>query len=484
MKYANSNKLYINGVWKEGRSDKLYENTNPYNGEVLSTIKLANKNDIDDAYNAALQAQKAWQETDKAEKEAIFEKAIAYMESRFEDIVNLLVEESGSSIMKANIEVGASIATLREASSYPAKMETKTYHSIIPGKENRVSRLPLGVVGVIVPWNFPLVLAMRSVAGAIATGNTVVLKPDLQTYIAGGSVIVEAFEAAGLPKGVLNLVIADIEEIGDYFVEHPIPRLISFTGSTSAGKHIGAIATQNLKKVILELGGNNAFIVLDDADIEQAASAAAFGRFLHQGQICLSVNRIIVDRKIYLPFVETFKAKVQKIKAGDPREKDTFVGPLINRKQVEKVLALIEKSVSQGAKIELEGKVEGNVISPYILTDVTPDMAVAQNEIFGPVASIIPVENEEEAIEVANASIYGLSGAVFSGSLERGLRVADQIHTGMIHVNDQSVNEEAHMPFGGEKSSGLGRFGGEFSFEEFTTVKWTSVQKQPRQFPF
>ncbi|BCJ88230.1 aldehyde dehydrogenase family protein [Effusibacillus dendaii] len=484
MKYAKWNKLYINGAWKEGSSQHTYSNLNPFTGETLGEIRLASRTDIDEAYEAARDAQKDWENTPAMAKTAVIEKAIAVLERRAEEIAPISIEEAGSSHFKAHLEVHLTTGFMREAATYPLRMQGEIVPSVIPGKENRIYRLPIGVVGVIAPWNVPLHLGMRSVVSAIATGNTVVLKADMQTYITGGMIIAEAFEEAGLPKGVLNVVVADLAEVGDYFVEHPIPRMISFTGSTAAGRHIGSLAGKHLKKAALELGGNNVFIVLDDADIEKAAAAAVFGKFMHYGQICMCVNRFIVDRKIYPEFVSVFTEKVKALKVGDPADPETVVGPLINRKQVDRILGLIEQSVSEGARVALQGEAQGNLLSPTILIDARNEMAIAQSEIFGPVAVIIPANSQEEAILIANDSEYGLSGAVFSGSLERGIQVAQQIHTGMIHVNDQTINDEPHIAFGGEKGSGLGRFNGEWSLEEFTTVKWISVQHESRAFPF
>lgn len=484
MDFSARSRLFINGEWKDGSSEKTVRNVNPYNNEVLAEIQLASKKDIDEAYEAALTAQKSWAQTPASMKTAIIEKTIEILERRSNEIADLLGLEVGGNVFKSHLEVGLTTGFMKEAATYPFRMKEEVLPSIIPGKENRLQRLPVGVVGVIAPWNVPLHLGMRSIISAIATGNTVVLKPDLQTFISGGVVVAEAFEEAGLPKGVFNLIIADLAEVGDYFIEHPIPRMISFTGSTAAGRHIGSVAGRHLKKTALELGGNNVLIVLDDADIEQAASAAIFGKFMNNGQICMCINRLIVDRKIYPEFVGAFAEKVRKLKVGDPTDPETVIGPLINRRQVDKILSFVEASVKEGAKILVQGNVQGNVLSPIVLTDVTNDMTIAQSEIFGPAAAIIPVENEEEAIRVANDSPNGLSGAVFSGSLERGCRVAEQIHTGMIHVNDQTINDEPHIAFGGEKGSGLGRFNGEWSLEEFTTIKWISVQKEYRSFPF
>ncbi|WP_017729096.1 aldehyde dehydrogenase family protein [Halalkalibacterium ligniniphilum] len=484
VKYPSWSKLPIGGVWKEGSSDRYETVKNPYNGEALAEIKLANKQDIDEAYKKAKEAQAKWAKVSAYEKAALLEKVAEIINERREEIVTLLVEESGSSQVKANVEVDASIGDAREAAKYPFQMEGTIHPSIIPGKENRIYRNPIGVIGAITPWNWPFYLTIRVLAPAIATGNAIVLKADSQTPITGGLLLAKIFEDAGLPEGLINVIVADIAEIGDAMVEHPIPRVISFTGSTAAGQKIGALAGQHLKKAALELGGNNVFIVLDDADVDQAVSAAVFGKFFHQGQICISANRILVDRKVYPQFVEKFKEATAKVKVGNPAEDGNNIGPLINERQVERIVKLIEQSISEGAKVEIKGEVNGQLMSPFVLSEVTNDMAVAQNEIFGPVAAIIPVDSEQEAIEIANSSNFGLSGAVFSGSLERGIEVAHAIETGMIHVNDQTVNVEPTMPFGGEKLSGLGRYCGEAALEEFTTVKWMSIQREPRQFPF
>jgi acyl-CoA reductase-like NAD-dependent aldehyde dehydrogenase len=485
VKYPSWNKMMINGDWKEGSSENYYTVKNPYNEGALAEIKLANQKDIDEAYQAAYDAQTDWEFTTPDQKVIILEKVIQLLHKKKDEIVDLLIEETGSTRLKASAEVDLTIADLKQSSTFPFKMKGEMVPSTVPGKENRLYRIAEGVVSIITPWNWPLLLAMRAIGPALATGNSVVIKPDLQTPITGGLLIAQLFEEAGLPKGLLNVIVADIAEVGDSFVEHPVPRVISFTGSTAAGKHIGKIAGQNIKKAALELGGNNAFIVLDDADVEQAVSAALFGKFLHHGQICMSINRIIVDRKIYPIFVNRFIERVKGFIVGDPTDENTTIGPLINRKQVEKILKLVTQSIEQGATLALEGNVSGNMLEPFVLTEVTNDMAIAQEEIFGPVAVIIPVENEEEAVKAANDTPYGLTGSVFSGSIDRGIRVANRIKTGMIHVNDSTINAETNTPFGGVKNSGLGRYHGDLlTLEEFTTIKWVSVQHQPRQFPY
>jgi aldehyde dehydrogenase (NAD+) len=474
---------FINGQWKKGSSEKELEDFNPYTGETLLKISSANKADLDEAYKAAKNAQHEWADTTPAEKQKLFAKLIHVMQEQKEEIVDWLIKESGSTRIKAELEFQSTISIVTESSSFPHRMGGTIMPSNYPKKENRVYRLPKGVVGVIGPWNFPLHLTMRSVAPALATGNGVVIKPASDTPVTSGLLVGKLFQDAGFPDGLINVVVARGSEIGDAFVEHPIPKLISFTGSTEVGKGIGEKAGKTLKEVALELGGNNAMIILKDANVKEAAKAAVFGKFFHQGQICMALNRIIVDQEIYDEFVQEFVGYTSKLKTGDPNNKDTQVGPLINKNAIKRIQKDLEESVKQGAEIVLNGDVKNFLMEPVVLTGVTNDMPIAQNEIFGPIAPIIKAKDVEDAIKIANDSRNGLSGSVFTEDRHLGTEVAKRIETGMIHVNDQSVNDESHIPFGGEKESGIGRFNGEWAIEKFTTVKWIGVQNGYRDFP-
>ena len=283
-----------------------------------------------------------------------------------------------------------------------------------------------------------------------------------------------------MPDGLLNILTGAGSQIGDEIVQHPIPRLVSFTGSTSVGRHIGEVAGRMLKEVSLELGGNNAMLVLKDANIEDAAAAAVFGSFFNQGQVCMALNRIIVEDEVYDQFTESFIKKVKNLKIGDPKDDEVFVGPIISASQRDSVQKLVDTSIQEGAKIALEGKTNGNLMSPWILTDVTNDMATACNEVFGPVISIIRAKDEADAISISNDTEYGLSGSVFTKDLYHGIQVAQKLDTGMVHINDQSINDEPHVMFGGVKNSGIGRFNDEWVLEKFTTDRWISVQTQAR----
>ncbi|WP_026905883.1 aldehyde dehydrogenase family protein [Paucisalibacillus globulus] len=481
--YSELTKNYISGQWRDGTGNTELKVDNPYSGEIIGQFKTASIDDIKEAYETAKKAQIEWQKVNPFERATIMEKAVQLFESNREELVDILIKESGSSHLKANVEVDFVIAITKESASFPLRMGGEIIPSLVAGKENRIYRKPVGVVGVIGPFNFPMYLAQRSVAPALATGNGVVLKPDSQTPVSGGTILAKIMEEAGVPKGLFSVVVPNRKEVGDIMIEHPIPRVISFTGSTGVGRHIGEICGRLIKKSILELGGNNALLVLEDADVDRAVNSALFGKFMHNGQICMSLNRIVVHEKLYDKFVEKFVSLTEKIKVGNPADKDTLIGPLINKRSIEHILSHVEKAKSQGATVVLEGKTEGNVMHPYILTG-TNDVATAQNEMFGPVATIIKAQNDQEAIDIANDTQYGLSGAVHAGTVERGVEVAKQIVTGMVHVNDQSVNDEPLIAFGGEKDSGIGRFGGIRSLHEFTTEQWISTQTEERESPF
>lgn len=479
--YENLDRLCIAGSWRTGAETAPVHN--PYTGETLFEVSVASHDDVDEAFRAAEKAQQEWIAQPPQERAAVLQAAAALMEARKDEIIGWLVRESGSTRTKAALEVKNAIGITREAASFPLRMEGSLLPSITPGKENRVYREPLGTVGVISPWNFPFHLAMRSVAPALGAGNGVVVKPALETPVSGGTLIAALFEEAGLPPGLLAVVNGAGEDVGDAVVQHPSPRAVSFTGSTEVGRQIAEKAGKGLKYVELELGGNNAFIVLPDADLEQAARAAAFGKFLHAGQICIAVNRILVHEDVHDAFVERFVEVVRSLKVGDPDDPETLVGPVINQDQFDSVQEILRETLAAGAEIAYQGETDGLVMGPVVLTGVTQDMPAAEQEIFGPVAPVLRFKSEDEAVEIANATPFGLSGAVFSGDLARGHALARRIRSGMVHVNDMSVNDEPHVAFGGLGASGLGRFGGQWALDAFTTVRWISVQHEPREYP-
>lgn len=478
--------LPIAGTWRSGRSTRHNTDIDPYTGDTLVTIPLAATQDVDDAYLAAGAAQAAWAATAPAERALVMHNAVRVFDERREEILSWLIREAGSTRLKANIECDSARAVTLEAASFPYRVAGRILASDIPGKENRVYRRALGVIGIISPWNFPLHLTQRSLAPALALGNAVVVKPASDTPVSGGLLLAKIFEEAGLPPGVLNVIVGAGSEIGDYFVAHPQPRLISFTGSTAVGQGIGRLASSgtHLKRVALELGGNSPFVVLGDADVEQAARAAVFGRFLHQGQICMSVNRIIVDAQLHDAFVKRFVARTRTLQVGDPNDIATAIGPIIDAAQLRGIVEKIALAKQQGATELLGGEADGQLLPPHVFTDVPADSSLFRDESFGPIVPIVRAKDEADALRLANATGYGLSSAVFCGDIDRGVRFAQRIEAGMTHVNDMSVNDEPHVPFGGEKNSGIGRFGGEWIIDEFTAAHWISVQHVPRSYPF
>jgi acyl-CoA reductase-like NAD-dependent aldehyde dehydrogenase len=482
--FIKLNKQYISGTWRDGASSKVLTDRNPYNDKPICDFKLASLADLDEAYRSAAAAQKIWADVNPFERRSILEKALTFVEKNEAEITDLIIEELGGTALKAFFEIMIVKNIIKEASTYPLRMTGEIYPSPVDGKENRLYRVPVGVVGVISPFNFPFFLSMRSVATALGAGNGVVLKPHDDTPLTGGTLVARVFEEAGMPKGLLNVIVADIKEIGDNFVEHPVPRVISFTGSEGVGRHIGAVAGRCLKRAILELGGNSALIVMHDADLDNALNAAVFSRFTHQGQICMCANRILVDRSVYPQFLERYVKRVSGLKVGDPRNPQTDIGPLMNKAQAETLAKQIQKGVQEGARAVLLGKIEGNLVSPTIFADVLPGMSIAQTEMFGPAVCVMPFDTPEEAIRIANDSPFGLSGAIHTRNVEWGAEMAKQIDSGMIHVNDGTINDEPLVAFGGEKASGIGRLNGKWALEEFTTLKWISVQHKQRHYPF
>ena len=484
-RYSNFDKQPIAGQWRSGRDKARLADRNPYTGEVLVEIPHADRQDLEEAHAGALKAQKAWAAALPAERSAVMRKAAQVMEQRHDEIVHWLIAEAGSTRIKAELEWGAVHAGMLEAAFAPYRVEGRILPSDVPGKECRVYRQPVGVVGVISPWNWPLQLSNRSVAPALAVGNAVVLKPASDTPVTGGLLLAKIYEEAGLPPGVLSVVVGAGSEIGDAFVQHPASRVITFTGSTPVGRGIARLAAEApvMKRVDLELGGNSPLVVLADADLEGAVEAAVFGSFLHQGQICMIANRVIVEKPLYERFVERFTARTRELKVGDPGDPETLVGPIINEKQLERLNSRIAEARASGARQTLGGEPQGQVLPPHVFADVRNDMLIAREEIFGPVAPIIQAANEEAALQIANQTTFGLSSSVFSRDLERATRFAQRLEAGMAHVNDQPVNDLANNPFGGEKNSGIGRFGGDWAVDAFTTDKWVTVQHVPRQFP-
>lgn len=479
------NKSFINGEWVDGQSERIYEITDPYDNSVITSVRLANLEQIKETFEVAKKAQKEWAKSTPEQRRDVLRKVAEYIELNKNEIMELITRESGGTIVKAGLEIAITLDELQEAQKMVGEVNvSKDYPSLIPGKVNRVYKLPLGVITSITPFNFPMNLGARTIFPAIALGNSVVHKPDIQTAITGGQILAKAFEEAGLPAGVFNSILTDLPESGDEFLTNPHSPFISFTGSTAVGKYIGKVAGEKLKHLALELGGNGPLVILSDADVDRAVDAAIFGKFIHNGQICMITNRIIVHRDVYSEFVEKFLARVADLKVGDPKDPSTNIGPLINERQADKLMGFVEQAKKDGLKMVVEGERNGNVISPFVFVDVPNDSTLAQTELFGPVAQIIPAETDEEAIRFANDTEYGLSSSLYTKDLAKGEKLALEVEAGMTHVNDITINAEAAVAFGGIKNSGIGRFGHEWIVDEMTTTKWVSLQTSPREYPF
>jgi acyl-CoA reductase-like NAD-dependent aldehyde dehydrogenase len=483
---AGKYKMYIGGEWVDAKGGKTFDDYNPATGELWAQIPSGDRADAKAAIDAAHNARTAWADTPHPQRAAYLLKAADILEQRQQELAGNIIDESGSWFGKAMFETGYSAGLIRAAAAAVYQVAGEILPSDY-GKINLLVRQPLGVVVVISPWNFPLLLSLRAVVFAMAVGNTVVLKPSSESPVSGGLMIAQIFEEAGLPPGVLNVITCPgeiVEEVGDELVVNPKVKGISFTGSSATGRHLAEKAGRHLKKIALELGGKDPLIILADADMDRAVNAAVFGRFMHQGQICMSVERIIVEEPIAEEFTERFVAKTKTLKVGNPREPANIIGPIINQKQLEKVHDHVTDALEKGATLLCGGEYEGLFYQPTVLTDVTPEMKVYREETFGPVAPVITVKDVEEAIAVANDSEYGLSAGVITQDEGKGLYVAQRLESGMVHVNDASVHDEPHMPFGGVKASGIGRHGGKASIEAFTEPRWLSLERGGRHYPF
>jgi aldehyde dehydrogenase (NAD+) len=483
--YIGFDRLPIGGEWRQGKRSAL-RNSDPYTGKVIIEIPQADRNDLDDAYTAAARAQDAWASELPSTRAHVLHQAAHILEARRDEIVGWLIRESGSTRLKANLEWASSHAILSWSAAAAHLVNGQLLPTDIRGKSSSVHRKPVGVVGVISPWNWPLHLSARSVAPALAVGNAVVIKPASDTPVTGGLLLAKIFEEAGLPAGLLNVIVGPGDEIGEAFVTHPAPRVVSFTGSTPVGRRIAELAAKAniIKRVELELGGNGPFVVLEDADLDSAVEAALFGKFLHQGQICIAINRIIVDERIHDEFLDQYVARVKALKVGNPDEADTAIGPIINDSQLKRLVSRAENARSSGARELAGGQPSGRILPPHVFAEVTNDMELAREEIFGPIAPVIRARNEDDGLQLANGTQYGLTGAVFTRDLARGARFARRMQVGMAHVNDQMVVDLPNCPFGGEKNSGIGRFNGSWAIEAFTTDQWATVQHMPRRYPW
>jgi benzaldehyde dehydrogenase (NAD) len=482
LKDETWNGQVYSGGWisSEGGTAAVIE---PATGNELGRIGIAAPADVTRAVKKASEAQRAWAAAPHTERSAVLRRAALLWEENAAEIEGWVIRESGKIGPAAQFETHVSVQEIYEAATLPSR----PYGELLPSEQPRLSfaeRVPAGVVGVISPFNFPQILAIRSVAPALALGNAVVLKPDPRTAVSGGVALARVFEEAGLPSGLLH-VLPGGAGTGEALVTEPLVRLVSFTGSTAAGRRVGELAARHLKRVHLELGGNSALIVLDDVDLDRAVSAGAWGSFLHQGQICMTTGRHLVHEAIYDDYVAALAGKAGHLPVGNPATEQVALGPIIDQRQRDKVHGLVTGSVAAGARLAAGGHYDGLFYRPTVLADVSAQMPAYTSEVFGPVAPVIRFATADDAAKLAADSEYGLSLGILTRDVMRGLELARQIPTGIVHINEQTVDDEPNSPFGGLGASGTGaRFGGTANLDAFTETRWVTIRGDIAPYPF
>ena len=477
-------KIFLDGAFRSPEGGATLTVLDKAAQQPMGTVGVASGADLDAAVAAARAAQPEWAATPYDVRAGVLRAAAAALQARADEIAGLIVRETGSIRGKADYEVGGAANELFEAAGLTSRATASIIPSHNPTRVSVAGRIPRGVVGVITPWNFPLILGMRVVAPALALGNAVILKPSPETPITGGIVLAEVFAEAGLPAGLLQVVPGDVE-IGEAIVAHPGVAMVHFTGSTRTGRKIAEVAGRELKHCSLELGGDNALVVLDDADVEHAAMIGAWSAYHYQGQTCITAGRHIVARPLYDRYVAALSERAKAIALGDPYADEVGLGPMINETQRDRAQGMLDAAVAAGATVVEGGSADGLFFRPTVVTDVPTDSDLWREEIFAPIAPVIAVDSDEEALALVNDTAYGLVNSVVTGDLDRGQRFAERCRSGMVHVNDSTCLDEAHAPFGGLGASGLGgRAGGEANLEEFTETRWISVQRGQVEYPY
>lgn len=482
LQRALESECLFNGDWIPA-SGSVMPVIEPATGEPLMRCAMANAADIAVASRSAALAQPAWAALGPRERAAVFRKAADLAQQCFAELALYVARETGGALFKGEHEVREAIVLLHQA----AGLLSQPHGLVLPSAAGRLSyarRQPHGVVGVISPFNFPLVLSLRSVAPALAAGNAVVLKPDPQTPVSGGFLIARLFEEAGLPKGLLH-VLPGAAPVGEALCRDPNVQMITFTGSTAAGRKVAEVAGRHLKKVALELGGKNPLIILDDADLDLAASNAAWGAWLHQGQICMATGLILAHESIAERLTRKLVDKARALTVGNAARGEAALGPLISPRQLQRVHEIVSDSLQAGARLEAGGEYDQLFYQPTVLSGVRPGMRAFEDEVFGPVASVVSFATDEEAIELANRTEYGLSAAIISPSVGRAMAIGERLNCGLLHINDQTVADECINPFGGRGASGNGgSVGGPADWDEYSQWQWVTVKNTPPVYPF
>ncbi len=479
-------RLYIGGQWREATGGRTFSRVGPLGQGVASEAAAAGLEDAQAAVRAAQEAFVSWRETSPSLRRDLLWKAAEALEARAEAFMEAMVAETGATPGWAQLNVHLAAGMFKEAAALTTQITGEVIPSDRPGTLAFAVRQPVGVILSLAPWNAPVILGVRALATPLACGNTVVFKgSELSPHT--HALIVEALEEAGLPPGVVNFLTTAPEEapkVVEALIAHPAVRRVNFTGSTRTGRIIAELCGRHLKPVLLELGGKAPAIVLRDADLEAAAKAIVFGAFANQGQICMSTERVVVEEAVAEALVAKLAQRVANLPVGDPKQGQAALGCLVDPKAAERVAKLVEEALAQGAKLVVGGKKEGPFFWPSVLDHVTPRMRVYHEESFGPVVAVVRVADEEEAIHVANDTEYGLSAAIFTQDIAKGLRLARKVQSGICHINGPTVHDEPQMPFGGVKASGYGRFGGRAGIQEFIELRWITVQTEPLQYPF
>lgn len=478
--------MLIDGKRVTASNGATFERRNPLDGTVASRAPAASVEDAVAAVDAAARAFPVWSSFGPLKRRALLTAAAHALEAKSDQFAAAMTTETGASGLWAGFNVHLAAQGLLEAAAMTTQIGGELIPSEVPGSLAMGMRQPAGVVLGIAPWNAPVILAVRAIALPLACGNTVVLKGS-EICPSTHALIAEAMQEAGLPPGAVNFVTnapADAARIVEAMIAHPKVRRVNFTGSTRVGRLIAEQCARHLKPAVLELGGKAPFVVLADADIDAAVDAAVFGAFANSGQICMSTERIIVDEQIADAFVDQLATRARALPLGDPRKGPVVLGSVVDMSTVERCNALIDDALAQGAKLVCGGKAESTLMPATLLDRVTPAMRIYHDESFGPVKPIVRVRGDEAAIASANDNPYGLSSAVFSRDSARALNVASRIESGICHINGPTVHDEAHMPFGGVKESGFGRFGGKAGIAEFTELRWITLQTSPRHYPF
>jgi vanillin dehydrogenase len=479
-------RLRVGGEVRAAADGKWAERRNPISGEVVTRAAAATVGDADAAAEAAAAAFGIWSEMGPSGRRGILNKAAELLEGKADRFAEIVTAETGATLGWGQFNVMLAANMLREAAALTTHVTGEVIPSDKAGVLAMAVRRPAGVVLGIAPWNAPVILGVRAVATPLACGNTVILKAS-EMCPATHSLIVETLEEAGGPAGFVNLVTNDAAaapRIVERLIEHRAVRRVNFTGSTKVGRRIGELCGRHLKPALLELGGKAPLVVLDDANVDDAVAAAVFGAYANSGQICMSTERIIVDRKIADEFVEKLAARARALSVGDPAAGQAVLGALVSAGAAERVRELMEDAAEQGAVVVVAPRIDGAICSAAVVDRVTAKMKLYAEESFGPIAAVIRVDGDDEAVRVANDTEYGLSAAVFSQSVNRALDVAMRVESGMCHINGPTVADEAQMPFGGVKASGYGRFGGKAAVAEFTEVKWITVAGKGGHYPF